>query len=114
MATETKSFVEDVWKHCVGFPGTANVDDFIAYMKRCQVKTTFFFADVNDQTVESTLDALKAQAALARFMERQQGRPAAEIQQEFAKFYQYLRNSPGLPRGGKPSRHIAQEVRHHD
>ena len=63
----------------MGFPGTANVDAFIAYMKRCQLETTFFFADVNDQTVESTLTALKAQAALARFIECYQDRPAAEV-----------------------------------
>ena len=114
MATETKDFVQNVWQHCVGFPGTNNVDDFIAYMKRCQVKTTFFFADVNDQTVESTLYALKAQGALARFMEQQQGRPPAAVQEAFTEFYHHLCKSPGLPRGGKPSRHIEQEERPHD
>jgi hypothetical protein len=70
MATETKEFVEAVWKHCVGFPGTNDVAAFLAYMKKCQLNTTFYFADVNDQTVESTLTALKTQAALAHFMEK--------------------------------------------
>ncbi|HKE22702.1 MAG TPA: hypothetical protein VKB88_09955 [Bryobacteraceae bacterium] len=114
MATETKDFVEAVWQHCIGFPGTGDIEAFITYMKRCQVETTFFFADVNDQTVESTLYALKAQAALARFMEKQQGRPAADIQRNFAEFYDRLRRSPGLPRGGTPSRNIPQEKRPHD
>jgi hypothetical protein len=114
MATETKDFVEAVWSHCVGFPGTGNADAFIQYMKRCQLTTTFFFADVNDQTVESTLYALKAQAALARFMELHQGKTPAELQRAFGEFYSRLRKSPGLPRGGNTLREIAQENRPHD
>jgi hypothetical protein len=105
MATETKEFVEEVWKHCVGFPGTGDVAAFIAYMKKCQVETTFYFADVNDQTVDSTLDALKTQAALAHFMEKHQGMPGAELQQAFDKFLERLRNSPPLVRGSDERRH---------
>jgi hypothetical protein len=114
MATETKDFVNAVWQHCVGFPGTADVEAFIAYMKRCQLETTFFFADVNDQTVESTLAALKAQAAVTHFMERHEGRPAAEVQRAFGEFYAALRKSPGLRRGGDESRDIRQERIPHD
>jgi hypothetical protein len=114
MATETKEFVEAVWKHCVGFPGTGNVGAFIAYMKKCQITTTFFFADVNDQTVESTLQALKTQTSLAHFMERHEGTPAAELQRAFGEFYQKLSKSPALPRGGHPSRDIRQEKIPHE
>jgi hypothetical protein len=114
MATETKEFVEAVWKHCVGYPGTNDVDAFIAYMKKCQLNTTFYFADVNDQTVESTLTALKTQAALAHFMEKHEGVPAAELQRAFREFYQRLSKSPALPRGGNQSRDIRQEKIPHD
>jgi len=114
MATETGEFVQAVWKHCVGFPGIANVDAFIAYMKRCQLTTTFFFADVNDQTVDSTLAALKTQAALTHFIEKYQSRPAAEVQRAFGEFYERLRKSPGLRRGGDESRDIRQEKLPHD
>jgi hypothetical protein len=114
MATETKEFVEEVWRHCVGFPGTHDVDLFIAYMKKCQIETTFFFADVNDQTVESTLEALKAQSALAHFMEKHQGKPAAELQRAFGEFMDRLRKAPPLPRGGDESRNIPQDRRPHD
>ena len=114
MAAETGEFVEAVWKHCVGFPGVADVEAFLSYMKRCQLQTTFFFADVNDQTVASTLSALKAQAALGRFMEKHQGLPAAELQKAFGEFYRKLRLSPELPRGGAPERQIRQEKIPHD
>lgn len=114
MATKTRDFVNDVWKHCVGFPGTADIDKFIAYMKRCQVETTFFFADVNDQSVQSTLDALKAQAALTHFIEQHQGQRPEEVQRAFGRFYEKLLKSPGLRRGGDESRDIRQEKIPHD
>jgi hypothetical protein len=113
MATETKEFVEAVWKHCVGFPGTGDAEAFIAYMKKCQIKTTFFFADVNDRTVDSTLDALKTQSALAHFMEKHQGMQPAELQQAFGEFLKRLSSAPRLPRGGEESRDIPQEKRRH-
>jgi hypothetical protein len=114
MATETKQFVESVWGHCVGFPGTGNVDEFMAYMKKCQIETTFFFADVNDRTVDGTLEALRSQSALAHFMEKHEGMPAAELQLAFGEFLKKLRNAPPLPRGGDETRVIAQERRRHD
>jgi hypothetical protein len=114
MATETREFVNDVWKHCAGFPGTGDVDTFIAYMKKCQIQTTFFFADVNDRTVESTLRALRTQSELAHFMEKHQGVPAAELQHKFGVFLEKLRQAPPLPRGGEEKRHIPQDSRRHD
>jgi hypothetical protein len=112
MATETGEFVNDVWRHCVGFPGTADVEAFIAYMKKCQIETTFFFADVNDRTVDSTLKALHAQTSLARFMETHQGLPAAELQQAFGRFLEDLKQAAPLPHGGDDaSRDIPQERR---
>jgi hypothetical protein len=114
MATETTEFVNEVWKHCVGFPGTENLEAFIAYMKKCQLETTFFFADVNDRTVESTLDALKTQSALAHFLEKHQATPTVELQLAFREFLKRLRHAPPLPRGGDESRDIPQENRPHD
>ncbi len=114
MATKTKEFVDAVWQHCVGYPGTADMAAFIAYMKRCQIDTTFFFADVNDRTVESTLEALKRQAALAHFIEKHQGRRGADLQKEFGAFLQRLGATPPLPRGGAVTRNIPQETRRHE
>ncbi len=111
VAPETKQFVEDVWQHCVGFPGAGDVNAFVAYMKKCQIETSFFFADVNDRTVDSTMTALRAQSALAHFMEKHQGMPAAELQQAFGAFLKKLETAPPLPHGGDESRDIPQERR---
>src|SRR4051812_28100546 len=53
--------VHAVWQHCVGYPGIQDPAAFAAYMKKCQLETTFFFADVNNRTVRQTLRALKVQ-----------------------------------------------------
>ena len=58
------------WTQCGSiagdYPGVKDADAFVAYMKKCQVDTTFYFADVNNKTVQQTLRALQAQAAVAR------------------------------------------------
>ncbi|MFL6351858.1 MAG: hypothetical protein ACJ74Z_08420 [Bryobacteraceae bacterium] len=94
MATQIPEHVEAVWSHCVGYPGTKNVEAFQAYMKKCELDSTFYFADVNDKTVDQALRALQTQAAVAAFVERNQGKPAAEIQQAFAVLLDFLKNVP--------------------
>jgi hypothetical protein len=65
MARETPDFVDAVWKHCVGYPGVSDTAAFVAYMKKCQIATTFFFADVNNRTVQQSLKALQTQSGVA-------------------------------------------------
>jgi hypothetical protein len=112
IAHEIGSEVDAVWQHCHGYPGVQAVSAFIAYMKRCQVTTTFYFADVNDKTVGQTLAALQTQAAVARFIDEHQGMPAIELQKSFAEFLQKLRNAPapvpGRPGSGGPPRIATQ------
>jgi hypothetical protein len=114
MARETPEFVDAVWKHCVGYPGVADVEAFAAYMKKCRIPTTFFFADVNNRTVQQTLKALQTQSALAHFIEKYQGRPPAEIQREFGVLLHSMREAP-LPRaGGDETERLPSENRPHD
>src|SRR5580704_13871504 len=47
--------LDAIWKHCTGYPGIADVMKFLAYMKACQIDTSFFFAAVNDKSVTETL-----------------------------------------------------------
>jgi hypothetical protein len=94
MAQEIPEHVDAVWTHCVGYPGVRNVDAFAAYMKKCQLTTTFYFADVNNKTVQQTLQALATQKALADFMEENQGKPAAELQASFAELVAQLGSAP--------------------
>jgi len=114
MAREIPDFVDSVWKHCVGYPGVADPAAFAAYMKKCQIETTFFFADVNDKTVQQTLKALQLQSALAHFIEKHQGKPAAEIQNSFLVLLDRLAKVPAPLPGGIDSEKTAAEDRPHE
>lgn len=94
MARDAADEVDSVWRHCVGYPGLRDAGAFVEYMKKCQVNTTFFFADVNNKTVQQTLRALKVQASLADFIAENQGLPAAEIQAAFREFVDSIRSAP--------------------
>jgi hypothetical protein len=114
MAQEIPELVDSVWKHCVGYPGVSDPAAFAAYMKKCQIETTFFFADVNSKTVQQNLKALQLQSALSHFIERHQGKPPAEIQKSFGVFLEHLAKAPAPLPGGKDSEKTAAEDRPHE
>jgi hypothetical protein len=99
MVNEIPECVDKVWSHCVGYPGIASVKAFQDYMKKCQLTTTFYFADVNNKTVSQTLRALQTQEAVAAFIEAHQGKSSEEVQQVFAAFIQALKEAPESLRG---------------
>ena len=114
MATETGDMVDGVWQHCVGYPGRADAGAFVAYMKKCQIETTFFFADVNDHTVQENLKALQVQSAIAHFIAKQQGRSPAEIQRAFGELLALLNKAPAPLAGGIRAEKTAAEDRPHE
>jgi hypothetical protein len=86
MGREIPAFVHSIWEHCVGYPGVQNMPAFVNYMKRCQVETTYYFADVNDKTVTEILRALRTKELVAGFIERNQGKQGVELRQALADF----------------------------
>jgi hypothetical protein len=99
LATAVPQHLDAIWSHCVGYPGAANPQAFAAYMKACQIETTFYFAAVNDKSVPETLRALQTQRAVSDFIARHQGMNAALLQAEFAQFATRLKSEP-LPASG--------------
>jgi hypothetical protein len=114
MAREIPDLVDSVWKHCVGYPGVSDPAAFVAYMKKCQIETTFFFADVNDKTVQQNLKALQLQPALSHFIAQNQGKPPAEIQKSFGVLLERLAKAPAPLPGGKNSEKTPAEDRPYD
>jgi hypothetical protein len=99
LADAAPHHVDAIWQHCVGYPGAANRQAFIAYMKACQLTTTFYFAAVNDKTVTETLRALQTQAAVAAFIAAHQGADPATLQRKFIEFAA-IEKSKRAPRPG--------------
>ena len=104
LAASIPENLDAIWKHCVGYPGAANRQAFIHYMKACQLDTTFFFAAVNDKSVPETLRALQNQTAVADFIATHQGVDPATLQREFIQFAAHLKSRP-LPRPGSMGPH---------
>jgi len=104
LADSIPDHLDAIWNHCVGYPGAANRLAFIAYMKACQLDTTFYFAAVNDKSVPETLRALQTQSEVADFIATHQGADAATLQREFTQFVAHLKSLP-LPRAGSMGPH---------
>jgi hypothetical protein len=99
LASTIPEHLDAIWQHCVGYPGAANRQAFIGYMKACQIDTTFFFAAVSDKSVPETLRALQTQAEVGEFIARHQGVDATTLQREFIEFAAGLKQLP-QPRPG--------------
>jgi hypothetical protein len=104
LAISVPQHLNAIWSHCVGYPGAANVQAFINYMKACQIETTFFFAAVNNKSVTETLSALQTKRAVADFITSHQGMAPAQLQIEFTKFMAVLKAAPVPPAGGMAPR----------
>ena len=88
----------------MGDPGTKDLNAFLAYMRKCEIETTFFFAPVNDKSVAQTLSALQTQRAVAAFIATHQSCSAADLQHDFLVFIDRLSKAP-------PPRPAAQRFR---
>jgi hypothetical protein len=99
LAASVPEHLNAIWSHCVGYPGAANPQAFIDYMKACQIETTFFFAAVNNKSVPETLSALQTQRAVADFIACHQGAKPEQLQKDFSEFMAVLKAAP-VPRPG--------------
>ena len=104
LADTIPEHLDAVWQHCIGYPGTGNLQAFIDYMKACQLETTFYFAAVNDKSVTETLRALQTQTAVADFIATHQGVDPATLQREFMEFVAHRKSWP-LPKPGSMGPH---------
>jgi hypothetical protein len=78
LAKEIPDELDKIWKHCTGYPpgGARDRAAFLAYMKKCEIETTFFFAPVN------------------HFITTHQGMPPAQIQKDILALCDRLASMP--------------------
>ncbi len=62
--------VDAVWRNCVGYPGIASADEFVAYLTKSQLDTVLFYVGYPDVTVEQVKRALAARDRLVGFARR--------------------------------------------
>jgi len=94
LAQKIPDELDAIWSHCAGYPGTGNLADFLHYMEKCQIETTFFFAPVNDKTVPQVLSSLRTKRVLASFVATHQTCTDQQLQQDFTVFLDRLKKAP--------------------
>jgi len=75
-----------IWSHCIGFDQVDDAESFIKYIKKCQVKTTFFFVGSNDISQAEQLKSLYLKQEFSKFVSNNQGKSARELQAAFQGF----------------------------
>ena len=92
--------IEKIWHCCIAFPGiAAGREKWKQYMLKCQVDTTFFFAAVNDMSVEEMLRALMLKQEFSAFVASHQGRGAPQLKKDFIAFMKKFEKAPTPLRG---------------
>jgi hypothetical protein len=86
MWNNAEDMIKRIFEFCIGFEDVKSADEFTNYVKRCQVKTTFYFNGSNDEPLQEQLKALYLKQEFAKFVRQHQGRTAIELQQAFAAF----------------------------
>ena len=95
--------IRDIWQHCVGFDKVNNQEDFVKYIKKCQIKTTFGFNGSTDESLKQQLKALYLKQSFSKFVYANQDKDPAELQAEFKKFIKLTQpanlQAPSWPAG---------------
>ncbi len=75
-----------LWEHCVAFDQVNNKQDFIEYMKKCQLDAALFFNGSTDDSLAEQLKSLYVKQEFTRFAVENQGRDAAAVQTAYKAF----------------------------
>jgi hypothetical protein len=86
MWREAQDTIRTVWQFCIGFHKVQNARDFVRYIKKCQVETTFYFNGSNDEPLAEQLKALYLKQELSKFVNEHQGQRPEQVQRAFKAF----------------------------
>ena len=86
MWQNAQPMIRNIWQYCVGFDKVHNSNDFINYIEKCQVQTTFYFNGSTDEPLAEQLKSLYLKQELSKFAHANQGKDAAEVQRAFKAF----------------------------
>lgn len=73
------------WRHCVGYPGTADPAAFRRYIRHNKIDTSLFASAHPNATVGQIRDSLALRERIVAFATEAQGLDAAELQGRFTR-----------------------------
>ena len=74
---------DEIWSHCVGYPGRQEPAAFAAYLREHQIESALFFAAYGERTVSEVVRSLELRHQVIAFALRSQGMAPAELQTAF-------------------------------
>jgi hypothetical protein len=78
--------IKEIWADCVGFEKVDSAAGFVTYIKKCQVRTTFYFNGSTDEPLQEQLKSLFLKQEFSKFVFAHQGAPSEKILQDFKDF----------------------------
>lgn len=105
--------IHDIWGHCYAFESVTDAASFVAYIKKCQMDTTFYFNGSTDDPLEEQLKSLYLKQEFSKFVFAHQGAPAQQLLADFKEFCKRTKptnvNSPTWRAGYSALEGIVQE-----
>lgn len=80
--------IKQVWTYCYGFEQVENAEQFISYIKKCQLSAALFFVGSNDDSLAEQLKALYLKQEFAKFAIDNQGLEASILKINMQAFLQ--------------------------
>jgi hypothetical protein len=81
-----REHAQNAWKYCVAFDQVNDAASFIAYIKRCLVKTTFYFNGSSGAPLQEQLKALYLKQEVSQFACDHQGMSPERLRAAFREF----------------------------
>jgi hypothetical protein len=75
------------WRHCAGYPGTADRHAFRRYIRHHKIDTDLFATAMPNATVERVRESLELRERVAAFAAAAQGLDAVTLQQRFRETF---------------------------
>lgn len=98
-ATAMPDIINALYRHCVGYPGVADLAGFRGYLLKCQLHTTLDFAPYGPSSLDTVLRALDTQRKFVGFVHASQGRSSLALRVAFTDFMTRLEQAPTPPPG---------------
>lgn len=76
----------NIWRHCVAFDKVNDAQSFIAYIKKCQVETTFYFNGSSGEPLAEQLKGLYLKQEFTNFVVENQGASPEALKAAFDEF----------------------------
>jgi hypothetical protein len=78
--------IQKIWGNCVGFENIVNASDFVAYIDKVQIKTTFYFNGSTDESLKEQLKSLYLKQEFSDFVFANQGASDEQLLEAYKIF----------------------------